>query len=260
LGVLSWWLFSTLTQPVVVFPLILALIGLPWLSKRIRRKRLWSGLGGALLAIYLLAVSPLGFVVASKLLVSFLPSDPGTPTDAIVVLGRGTELRPDRVEVATQLWQAKRAPLVFASGRGDATEIAQMLEAKGLPPEAVDGEPCSRTTEENAQFTAALLKPHRVQRILLVTDPPHMLRSLLTFRSFGMEVIPHATSAPTQLDPKHRTFLVFREYLGLLGYGLMGRFSEREAPAAATVSQMPATAPVATPSVDTGDASGLPPA
>jgi uncharacterized SAM-binding protein YcdF (DUF218 family) len=129
--------------------------------------------------------------------------------------------------VAAQLWKANRAPLLFASGQGDAEEIAQLLEQQGIPSAAIDGEPCSRTTEENARFTATQLRPRHIQRIILVTDPPHMLRSLLTFQSLGFETIPHPNPLPAALSIEKRGLLVFREYFGLLSYELKGRFSAR---------------------------------
>jgi len=232
---LSWQVFSWLTTPVLVIPPLVLIIVLPWLFRRLRWRRRISGLGTALLCLYLVTLSPTMMKIGSRALVSFLPSDSGIAADAIVVLGRGTEMRPERVDVSAQLWEASRAPLIFASGWGDAQEIAKMLEQKGIPATAVDGEPCSRTTEENARFTAAILQPKNVHRILLVTDPPHMLRSLLTFRSLGFEVIPHTNPLPDRLNATAKAYLVFREYLGIVGYGLRGRFLPRE-PSAADVS------------------------
>ncbi len=227
---LSWKVFQWLATPTLVLPSLIALITLPWLF-RLPRRRLVSGLGMVLLTLYLASSSPSAIAVGNRLLVSFLPSDSGATADAIVVLGRGAPLRPQRVEVASQLWQEQRAPLVFASGWSDAVPIGQLLERQGVPLAAIDGEPCSRTTEENALFTSTILQPQGVRRILLVTDPPHMLRSLLTFRSLGFEVIPHPNPLPERIDAREKGFLVFREYPGLVSYGLKGRFSRRDAPA-----------------------------
>jgi uncharacterized SAM-binding protein YcdF (DUF218 family) len=63
-----------------------------------------------------------------------------------------------------------------------------------------------------------------------------MLRSKLTFESLGFEVIPYLTPLPKQLDLKKKAFLVFREYLGLISYGLQGRFMPRETPGIETVA------------------------
>ena len=70
-------------------------------------------------------------------------------------------------------------------------------------------------------FTASIQQPQGVKRILLVTDPPHMLRSLLTFRNVGFEVIPHKSSVP-HLTQTRKAMMMFYEYLGLVKYGLEG--------------------------------------
>ena len=229
---LAWQLFHWLTMPALVIPPLVLLIVLPWLFRRLRWRRRISGLGTVLLVAYLLALSPTMLKIGGRALITFLPSDAGQTADAIVILGRGKEMRPQRVDVSAQLWEARRAPLLFASGWGDAQEIATMLEQKGIPADVIEGEPCSRTTEENARFTAALLQPRNVHHILLVTDAPHMLRSLLTFRSLGFEVTPYTNPLPQGLNARTKAFIVFREYLGIVGYGLQGRFLPREPSAA----------------------------
>jgi len=227
-GNFTWRVFNALTRPERIIPLLCIWSLLPWFIRPIRRKGLLSSLGVGLLVLYLGVVSPKGIAAGGKLLTFPLPSDSGSEADAIVILGRGPELREGRVAIAEELWREQRSPLIFASGRGDALEIADDLMAHGVPASAVDGEPCSRTTEENAQFTANLLQPKGIHRILLVTDPPHMLRSLLTFRSLGFEVVPHPSPLPYYLAGKKRAFLIFREYLGMASYGVMGRFFPRE--------------------------------
>jgi uncharacterized SAM-binding protein YcdF (DUF218 family) len=212
-----------MTPSVVVIPL-LVLVFLPWIIPRFRWKRFWSGLGSILLVLYFSATFPLTIAVANKGLVAFVPPDPGTTADAIVVLGRGELFRKSRVEVAAELWKAHRAPLIFASGAGDGSEIVHALEAQGIPTEALDEEHCSQTTKENALFTASELQPKGVKKILLVTDPPHMLRSLLTFRNVGFEVTPHTSPIPEGLPSSRTAVLLFYEYMGLVSYGLQGRF------------------------------------
>lgn len=235
-GGMTWRVLRWLVSPSKIVPVLMVAIVLPWLIQSIRRKWIWSGGGVLLLATYLLLISPPGVSASSQLLVNLLPRDSGDRADAIVILGRGGELRPQRVQVAADLWKADRAPIVFASGRGDAVEMGRSLEGQGIPTAAIDGEPCSRTTEENALFTALLLKPRHVQRIVLVTDPPHMLRSLLTFRSLGFGVIPHFSPLPPNFDIRQQAALVFREYFGLMSYGALGRFWRRDVPVETTVA------------------------
>ena len=97
---------------------------------------------------------------------------------------------------------------------------AQLLEKK------------SRTTLENALFSADLLAHEGVKKILLVTQSYHMKRSTLLFEHAGFEVIP----APTQLSdryelnnwlfwmPDNESLLlssrVIYEYIGILWYKL----------------------------------------
>lgn len=219
-SLLSHWL----TTPLLVILPLLVLVFIPWIIPRLRWKRLWSGLGIVLLAIYWSATFPLTVAVAKKGLVAFIPHDPGTVVDAIVVLGRGPEFRKSRVEVASQLWKSHRAPLIFASGSGDGSEIVQLLKAEGIPDTALEEEHCSRTTKENAEFTASILQPRGVKQILLVTDSPHMMRSLLTFRGLGFQVIPHTSSVPSNLAQTEKAMLMFYEYMGLVSYGLEGQF------------------------------------
>lgn len=233
----TWELFDGMTNPALVLPILFSLILIPWFVRPWRWKRTTSGLGVMLLLLYGLIASPLAVQVSDWLLVRGLPPDTGQPAQAIVILGRGVDLQQDRVQVAAQLWRAGRAPLVFVSGTNDAPPMAKSLANLGVAPAAIEGEPCSRTTEQNAQFTAALLQPQGVRQILLVTDPPHMLRSVLTFRSFGFEVIPHPNPFPSDYQVRKQAFLIVREYLGLVSYGLLGRFAPRPAPPVESVAQ-----------------------
>lgn len=164
-------------------------------------------------------------VIAEKGLVLFLPSDPGTPADAIVILGRGSEFSPSRIELATQLWQANRAPIIFGSGNWDANQFFIQLMQQGIPETALGGEGCSQTTPENALFSAAILQLRSVEKILLVTDGPHMWRSMLDFQDQGFSVIPKISAFPTAIGFIDKSFLVFREYLFLITSGLHDLFT-----------------------------------
>lgn len=207
--------------------ILLALLGVLWFISSQRWKRHLITQIAMLLLVYLVATSPPMVALATQGLVLPLPADSSVAVDAIVVLGRGELLRNRRVEIASQLWQAKRAPKIFASGMTDTPRIIEILQATGIPRQMLGGESCSQTTEENALFTAAILYPQGVRQILLITDPPHMLRSLLTFRSFGFTVIPYTSPLPPNWTSAERTRLVSREYLGLVSYALLGHFQRR---------------------------------
>lgn len=133
--------------------------------------------------------------------------------DAIVVLGGAVappghgmpypDLSPaaDRIWHAARVFRAGKAPVVVASGGSDpaladvpeAQVIAELLQELGVPAGAILQERDSRTTYENAQFTARLLQGRHVRTILLVTSALHMRRSVVEFQRAGFQVIPAAT-------------------------------------------------------------------
>ncbi|MBW4472249.1 MAG: YdcF family protein [Stenomitos rutilans HA7619-LM2] len=245
---LTWLISGRLTQPLslsirlTLLAFFLVLLALAawmlwqppqrrWLQRQLRhwrwnRRRTQSVV--VLTLICLLLTSPSGLALVTKALTSQIPPDSGAKADAIVVLGRGSRFMYDRIDATAALWQANRASRIFVSGRGDSKPIVRQLLAKGIPDTAIEGENCSLTTEENARFTANLLLPQSVKQIILVTDYPHMLRSRLTFQSYGFEVISHPNALPLGMGYRERLGVAVREYGGLLSYVIRGRFGERE--------------------------------
>ncbi|WAL58472.1 YdcF family protein [Thermocoleostomius sinensis] len=206
--------------------ILLALLWVVWLLMPRRWGRFWQlplvGLAGAAILLTFTKVD-LGLWG----LTAFVPPDSGEPAEAIVVLGRGEAFRDSRVAAVKTLWQSDRAPRIFASGMSDAQSMIQALEADGIPSESLFGEECSQSTEENAVFTHAILRPQGIRSVILVTDPPHLLRSFLLFRSFRFHVIPHASPMPIFSSPQIQDRLELREYLGLLKYAVTGQFFPR---------------------------------
>jgi uncharacterized SAM-binding protein YcdF (DUF218 family) len=201
----------------------LALLGILWLISPYRwQKRLRLLMVAVLIGLVLF--SPIGLRLGFWGLTAFVPLDAGEATDAIVVLGRGPTLRASRVVELQELWQAKRAPRIFASGMMDARAIVQTLKELDVPAKVLSGEECSQSTEENALFTSALLRPEQIQKILLVTDGPHMLRSRLLFRSFGFQVIAHPIALPSQTAFHQQWVILIRESLALIISSLKGQF------------------------------------
>lgn len=209
--------------------ILLTLIGVLWLvSSRRWRHRLLKPIA-ILVVIYLTVTSPPAVSLATQGLTASLPPDSGELVDSIVVLGRGDNVRNRRIEVAEQLWRNKRSAKIFASGMLDAEFILEQLKTNGVDTQALSGERCSQTTEENTLFTAAILYPQGVQKILLVTDPPHMLRSVLSFRASGFTVIPHPSPLPSAWESQRSIPILLREYAGLAEYAMTNRFRQRSA-------------------------------
>lgn len=207
--------------------IVVVSVGIVWIvsPKRWRRRFFFPFTVTVLLCLAL--TSPWGVALATQGLMASLPPDSGEPVQSIVVLGRGGDLRQERIETVEKLWQQQRSFRVFASGMLDAEFMLEEFETNGIPKTVLSGERCSQSTEENALFTSAVLYPQQVQKILLVTDTPHMLRSLLVFQAAGFEVIPHPIPLPEHWSALGKSQSVLREYVGLLNYALTDRFRQR---------------------------------
>lgn len=201
--------------------LSLLLLGCGMLSLLLRRRRV-----AAALAVFALGWSLIWSIPqASDWLRGRLESQnppvaaaslPGA--DAIVVLGGGhygwldrpgvqlEQLESSRVAAGARAWLAGRAPLVVLTGGGapgktEARRMAAAITRLGVPDSTLLLEERSRSTRDNAQFTAALVKPRGVRTILLVTSSLHMPRAALLFREAGFHVIP--VPVPERADRSH---------------------------------------------------------
>jgi uncharacterized SAM-binding protein YcdF (DUF218 family) len=124
---------------------------------------------------------------------------PLEPLDAIVVLGAPlrrsgamSQILQERIVAAAALYHAGGATHVIATGgatqgapRAEAEAIAEGLRAAGVADVIVESR--SRTTAENARFTADLLAGRSVRTVWLVTQPFHGRRAARLFRDVGFE-------------------------------------------------------------------------
>lgn len=142
----------------------------------------------------------------------YLPQGELPRTQAIVVLGGGTEPavppRPqpemnsaaDRLFYAANLYRAGKAPQVILSGGNilwlenpadtPADDMQNLLVQLGVPPEAMVLEGESQNTEENARYTAQILRERGITDFLLVTSAIHMPRSMMLFEAEGLNPRP----------------------------------------------------------------------
>jgi uncharacterized SAM-binding protein YcdF (DUF218 family) len=173
-----------------------------------RRLTRWLRTAIVVLAIVLMAAaSPMGAnaLVWVQEHRAFEPCE-GTPPSAIVVLAGGMVARPRDMHDYTALGATSLrrlfgalalhaehpdATLVFVGiSRWDFPEseiMANLAESMGVPRARMRAETHSRTTWQNAIFTAAL-DPPVGRRIWLVTSALHMPRAAYAFRHAGFEV------------------------------------------------------------------------
>jgi uncharacterized SAM-binding protein YcdF (DUF218 family) len=263
------FLFLSKLLPTLVYPLGFASL-LLLLSLFLVWKRPRAAAAAILTAFMVLWLS--SNTVTTRWLVQSLewqniPSGPLPTADAIVVLGGATRPqvppRPwvevqeagDRILYGAYLYKENKAPLLVLSGGwitwmgessgqkgSEAAEMADIVEAMGVPSSAIVIEPDSKTTYENAVNVKPLLEDRGVRQILLVTSAVHMPRSMAIFKRLGIQAI----AAPTDFlftDPQYdspamlqkvaldllpnpeylfQTTRALKEYIGIAVYRLKG--------------------------------------
>lgn len=187
-------------------------------------------------------------------LASASPSASARPSaQAVVVLSAGRIKRnpeyggrpmPDficleRMAYAAYVVRARQLPLLVSGGflaaQDDESLAAGMQrvfqQVFQLPVRWIEAR--SRNTNENARFSAVLLKQSDVTQVILITDAMHMHRARLSFERAGIEVVPGPTFYqewtpfdPWRLIPSaenlRRSHYAIYEWVGLAWYALLG--------------------------------------
>ncbi|RZU37055.1 uncharacterized SAM-binding protein YcdF (DUF218 family) [Fluviicoccus keumensis] len=249
------------------FLLIWGLLLAIWLGRAGKLRIMTTLLGTMAMSLYLLCTAAVtrGLISAT----GYFPPEVAPQTlvsrgaQAIVVLGSGLYRSPETgdIEVAGGYSLGRLRYAVQLAHRTGLPLALSGVEAKGMKETLKQDyglsvtwmEDKSQTTAENAEFSARMLLPAGIKRVVLVTDAWHMGRSWQIFRYYGFEVIPAPTgyplsymkSAPRALEPRADLFLInlfgLSELLGQVKY----RFSYRTSP-----TPVPATS--ATPAPGSG--------
>jgi uncharacterized SAM-binding protein YcdF (DUF218 family) len=141
------------------------------------------------------------------------------PADVIVVLGAGLRANNQpgpaltrRAAHAALLWQQGYAPLVICSGgnpgnraRSESAACAELLQADGVPAAAITQDNQSRSTEENAMYTHALMLEFGLHKAIVVTDGYHLFRAQRLFANEGI----YAYMSPADVQPATNEYIVF---------------------------------------------------
>jgi uncharacterized SAM-binding protein YcdF (DUF218 family) len=174
--------------------------------------------------------------------------------DAIVILGAGRErgdpawggvdqstgLALERVRFAARLAKASGLPVLTSGGLHYGTPPSEAwIMAQSLRDDfgvtARWQEEASRTTWENAQFSARMLKADGIQRVVVVTQAWHMPRAVWSFEHAGLTVVAGpvgfmGVDQDTPLGgwlPESRAFWrnaqLLNEAVGAVGYRLFYR-------------------------------------
>ena len=134
--------------------------------------------------------------------------DEAERADAIVVLGaaqyvgRPSPVLKARLDHAISLWRDQMAPrVIFTGGRGTGDTTSEAAVSRkyaikhGVPASAILIEDRGRTTSESMRAVAALGEAWGVRRVILVSDPFHMMRLGILARRFDLQ--PYTSPTPT---------------------------------------------------------------
>jgi uncharacterized SAM-binding protein YcdF (DUF218 family) len=194
-------------------PLICIVLGLALISRRPRlgKTLAWLGLS-SLIALSLPAVSSWLVDVAG----GAEPLDLSKPiaAQAIVITGAGVRVHApeyggsslstltlDRTRYGAYLARKTGLPVLVTGGKipegaSEGELMRSTLQAEfATPVRWIEAQ--SRNTSENARFSAAVLKPDGITRILLVTHAFDVRRARMDFEAAGFQVTP----APTGVTP-----------------------------------------------------------
>ena len=140
-----------------------------------------------------------------------------------------------RLRYAAWLKRRTQLPLYISGGSTrrepkSEAELMQEVVQKEFNVQVDMVETKSKTTYENAKFTAALLKQQGYHKILLVSSAFHMPRAVEAFHQFAIEVI----AAPTAFTPSQnglalmdilpqaygiqQSYYALHEWFGILWY------------------------------------------
>jgi uncharacterized SAM-binding protein YcdF (DUF218 family) len=195
----------TYTEPLLFLFCAVCFVGLLRLRRCKGRWLAWMGL----LGVFLVTWPPLDWLFSRPLEIWYpirLP-DPA-PMQAIVVLSSAVNPpireRPypladyqtyQRCEFAAWLYTHWQPAPILVSGGGSprlpySVTMRQILERNGVPEAMIWTEELSRSTHENAVYSAQVLRRHGVTKVALVVDASSMPRAAACFRKAGIEVVP----------------------------------------------------------------------
>jgi uncharacterized SAM-binding protein YcdF (DUF218 family) len=145
----------------------------------------------------------------------------------------------ERLRGGAALARASGLPVLVTGGVvSEAGPPVAMLMARSLAEDfstpARWVEPASKTTWENAAFSAAMLRREGIGTVLLVTHAWHMRRALIAFRAVGLTALP--APLPPERAPRltwgsvvprvsawERGYFALHEWIGCAWYALRAR-------------------------------------
>ncbi len=197
--------------------------------------------------LYLFATPAVSIFLLDDELVMSVPTDPDLArAQAIVVLGGDYKfgdggsipdsvglLTLERLAAAARLYRRLGLPVVVSGGpvAGSDKSLAKLMRDEleqnfSVPVKWVEDR--SRSTYQNALYTAELVKPTNINTVIVVTQAWHMPRALWSFHRAGLNALPFSPpEAIRSIDLRdflpsvsalHNSFYALHEIFGLAYY------------------------------------------
>ena len=190
------------------------------------------------LALTLLGLISMFFIVIGYSALSIYLYGSNTskvPADAAIVLGAaawGDKPSPvfrERINHGINLYKRNDIQrLIFTGGKGESNEPAEAIVAKryaiaqGVDATDILTETNSRTTRQNLYYASQVATTHQLRRILIISDPLHMKRSVLMARDLGIDAYPSPTPTTRYRSFKSQMSFLARETYFYFVYQLFG--------------------------------------
>jgi uncharacterized SAM-binding protein YcdF (DUF218 family) len=195
-------------------------VALLYVPKRARWGRRWLSV---VLAVYWILSAPISVrLLTQTLAAGYTPVDAAQVRDAqaVVLLSAGSlNLQSDgqtyplaavgsawRTLEAARVYHLAGSPLVIAAGGASGRDgtmpeseaLRLSLIALAVPPERIISETTSRNTREEAAAVSDILRARGLTRVVLVTSPLHMRRSMAVFARAGVRPVPAIAPLTTE--------------------------------------------------------------
>ena len=164
----------------------------------------------ALLTLFLLAGSAV-FLVAEAFVLSGARTTINVQADCLLILGAGVDgtvpslILQSRLEAAQSYWEIHPSiPIVVSGGQGAGEDISEAkamqtyLINHGIPENCIYLEDQSRNTEENMQYSKALMEKEHIphETVAVVSNEFHLYRARILAEDVGLQTIGVSAKTP----------------------------------------------------------------
>ncbi|MCU0847024.1 MAG: YdcF family protein [Spirochaetes bacterium] len=170
-------------------------------------------------------------------------SDPGGRGDVAVVLGAaswGSDPSPVfRERINHAVWLYKNGyvgKIIFTGARDSRNEPPESIVArnyavmdKEIPEKDILLETRSRTTMQNLYFANEICRKNGLKKMLIVSDPLHMMRAMKIAGDFGMDAVQAPTPTSLYRSWFSKVGFLAREVYYYSSYCIMREFGDRKA-------------------------------